>query len=355
MQQEVQKKFGTQSHNKQHNMILGKLLIPEEIDPVAGKYWLVTGGNYYNRSNDYGVNWYTDYALSGASQPRLSEDGQYQFMQRSVYPYPIFRSSNYGVSWAGVINTYSAVRRIEISGNAQYVIVGVNGDFLFVSSDYGVTFAQRLTYQNWDMCAVNYTGQYMAAAYFSGNLYTSNDYGQTWTEHTFATYFQSAKYSKTGQYLYVTTSSNETWRSDDYGANFSSNYIGGVDSIALSMSGQYVFLSNSTPKISNNYGVSYSNPVNAGTTHSSMSYDGKYLLSTRINTYYNLSSDYGASFVETYVFDSNLREAHISRNPKYMAMTEQTKNRIRISSNYGTSWNTKPITSPSQIRTNTWE
>jgi photosystem II stability/assembly factor-like uncharacterized protein len=241
---------------------------------------------------------------------------------------------------------------IKISGNAQYVIVGANGDNLFVSSDYGATFASKLTSNDWDVADVNYTGQYMAAAIAAGYLYTSNDYGQTWTEHTFATYFTRIKYSKTGQYLYACKSS-EVWRSDDYGATFSLAYSGTVSGITVSLNGQYVFLSASSgAKLSSDFGVTFSNSQVGNTLD--MSYDGKYMLVSRNNTSIHVSSDYGVSFSEQLIFNGRLGAAHIGRNPKYMAFTEQINNLVRISSDYGSTWSTKTMTSPSQITSNKW-
>lgn len=72
--------------------------------------------------------------------------------------------------------TYSTASK---DSNGQYIVLCASGA-LYVSSDWGATWVQRLSI-SFAKAVVSQTGQYMAA-YSSSVLYVSTDYGVTWSQ-----------------------------------------------------------------------------------------------------------------------------------------------------------------------------
>jgi hypothetical protein len=109
---------------------------------------------------------------------------------------------------------------VAISASGQYQTAIVSGGTdIYVSSDYGVTWASELTTtaQLWKSLAMSATGQYqMALIASSSTVYVSKDYGQTWQTATTAMgalTFDAVAISASGQYTACAVSSGYIWLS----------------------------------------------------------------------------------------------------------------------------------------------
>jgi uncharacterized repeat protein (TIGR02543 family) len=95
----------------------------------------------------------------------------------------IYTSSNSGTSWTRTHTTSRAFRCVAMSSTGQYVVAGVSTGFLYVSTDYGVTWTQRGTSQPWRGVTMSADGTKMYALANAGTagVYTSINFGTTWT------------------------------------------------------------------------------------------------------------------------------------------------------------------------------
>ncbi len=165
---------------------------------LNGKYQsIVSSGDGFYQSTDYGINWVkfdddSDLANSIKTFPisdiTLSFTGQYQ----SIAAEHIYYSHDYGVTWYNSSGTlpnevWTEQNWIGICsnsvGNIQYAIVD-NG-YVYKSINYGVTW-NILTHDNvppkhYRDVTCNASGQYITLIDDLGNIIYSSDTGSTWS------------------------------------------------------------------------------------------------------------------------------------------------------------------------------
>jgi len=129
-----------------------------------------------------------------------------------------FTTGTWG-SWSTSYNTGSPnLNTIACSSSGQYMIASAgqpNGGFLNVSNGYGVNFyfVTDLSGISFNNVACSGTGQYMFADASNGELYISNDYGTSWASPITipsSAIISSSCCSTSGQYLYLADSTNGT-------------------------------------------------------------------------------------------------------------------------------------------------
>jgi hypothetical protein len=151
----------------------------------------------------------------------ISSNGQYQIA--SYQPGLIYISKNWGKNWEKTNSPDASWYGVAISGNGQYLL-GVSNLYksdensnVYLSSNLGESWTNKLTSKLWLNCAASYTGQYMAAIAFSdknevnpetgilpvGSVYVSNNYGVDWNPCTIKDYFTNVAISESGQYILV--------------------------------------------------------------------------------------------------------------------------------------------------------
>ena len=180
----------------------------------TGKYMLSATSVYLSISDNYGQpnpdttsSWYPGNSLfldASNSNFRgryhavaMSHDASIMY---STTHYRVWKSTDYGVTWAQSNGTGANYGHISCSANGKYVLIcpyQIAGDVsnnVFVSSDYGVTFTAKGDVHSYYQGAVSACGRYMIATdggrysgpmtYRKGYLYASDDYGQTWNQVT---------------------------------------------------------------------------------------------------------------------------------------------------------------------------
>ena len=255
---------------------------------LDGQYVFVTDGSYVLRSTSYGVEFsFNSVAIPSFSTTfndlAVSKSGQYVIVvEETGY---IWTSNNYGVNWTSRTSAGSRTwRHCSISGNGQYMLAtaGNNHNRLYRSSDYGVTWAPVSDNYYYLESAISDTGQYQVAIRntgfsvpFSSFIAVSSNYGLTWSNETAgnAGYYTALDISGTGQYV-VASTTNTTFgvrKNNNYGAagSWSNTSISTPDGyffgagISISSSGETVlvadnsFSSDNYLYISRNYGASY--------------------------------------------------------------------------------------------------
>ena len=204
-----------------------------------------------------------DVTLS-SSRISMSASGQYQTAVSTGPLDFIYISSDYGVTWTPTTQEviYSNVS-ISASGQYQTVVSGLNLDklspgFIYISSDYGATWTQTTQTDVWRGVSISASGQYQTAVSRSeetGFIYISSDYGVTWTQTTQKAIGFGVAVNATGQYQII-AAGPETFYSTDYGNNWNQLSIFIFTTApAISASGQVVvFATFNGVKIYNNSG-----------------------------------------------------------------------------------------------------
>lgn len=229
---------------------------------------------------------------------------------------------DYGIYWVnrseGVINVKNWLS-ISISATGKYqTAIEEYGD-IYISSDYGVTWAPQYNIgaSSTNNVSISLTGQYQTAA--NGiDIYTSNNYGVTWNKiYNFGTTRVFVRMCLTGQHQAVISSGDGLYQSSDYGASWTKN--------------------------NNINGDLYNSILSFPTAGISMSFDGKRQLIVCEAIY--LSTDYGTSWITTTIINDNNSEfddhnwvgCDMSSDGRYMTAIEVT-GEIYTSSDFGNNW-----------------
>jgi hypothetical protein len=198
-------------------------------------------------------------------QFKCNGDGKYQLITdaRSGSLGSIYKSNDYGATWTQQNITGIATAPlgccVNASGKTQYVVCDGTNNFqnaengaggLYRSQDYGATWARVIATPNGNhqRVACDATGRYVGLV-GSGLLYTSKDYGATWMSHNISS-TRSIWVSQGGDYMWVgiLSSSANFFFSTDHGNIFTQgnttpdgSYIGMAnDCIACNNDGSIV-------------------------------------------------------------------------------------------------------------------
>lgn len=243
--------------------------------------------------------------MMGGGIPQ-SLDGKYQVL--AVNSDYLYMSSDYGVTWNQL--TTDATRTwqcVGISSTGQYITAGAFGGYLYVSSDYGVTFNAKTIYSFWRSVKISASGQYQIAC-GQGYIYRSTNYGVTWNSVASPSTTYWLDISGTGQYqiascinvekfsVYVSSNYGVTWTLKTT-LNDMSAY-----GVAVSQTGQYMIALDDTKQYrqiwrSSDYGETWSN-VGSGAFQGSYAYIGIAISGTGQYMYAGamFSTNYGASW-----------------------------------------------------------
>ena len=152
-----------------------------------GKYQTAFNQNsgVLSMSTDYGQTW-SDNSLAGWwNSVAISGDGKYQTAVSKVGNAYIYVSSDYGITWTAMTDAGSRYwSAVAISGDGKYQ-TAVSYDYsgnIFTSSDYGLTWAANPGpgSRRWVNIAMSSDGKYQTAVGQNSNIYVSSDYGVTW-------------------------------------------------------------------------------------------------------------------------------------------------------------------------------
>jgi len=203
----------------------------------TGKYMLSATSVYLSISSNYGSDnpdetssWYNGNSLfldpsynnfrGRYHAVAMSHDGSVMY---STTHYRVWKSVDYGVTWAVSNGTGENYGHISCSANGKYVLIcpyQVAGDVsnnLYVSSDYGVTFTAKGNVNSYYQGAISACGRYMFAGdggrysgpmtFRKGFLYASDDYGQTWNQVTGTNgYYTGVAMNHSGSMVYTQSS-----------------------------------------------------------------------------------------------------------------------------------------------------
>jgi len=243
----------------------------------TGKYMLVAGQTNAYTSSSYGTNWKLAFAIvggtrgGGISSLPLSNEGKYMII--TINGNGGWFSSNYGASWRQIVS--AQLNGSAISATGQYIIYGCysNPWRITMSTDYGINFstsyspASGSTY-NFMGFSMSETGQYMLSLTFQGGaFFVSSTYGVSWTQVSSSIIGNGSNYwgasvSASGQYMMGGSDGNNVlYFSTNYGiwwvnivsATYGLTNSGRFAPICISANAQYAYGSNGSTL----YGSSY--------------------------------------------------------------------------------------------------
>ena len=281
-----------------------------------------SGNGQLYASADYGATWALNTTLPAIPDNNVNQiacDSTGQLINLTAGPQGIYQSTNGGSTWtqlsAPIAGRYWLFLASDSTGTN--LIAGERSGIgtVFTSSDSGATWVERLIY-NINLALLNSvsidpTGVYQIAS-FSGSSTMMNQYSSEivpWNL-TSGAWYTGVSISADNQYLiaveYATNHVNysinggSTW--NDTGANATSY----LENTAISQSGQYMV----------------------------------YLASPAVFQ----SSDYGTTFSQLMNAPTNLQSLVTSQTGQYLFGVDDASNGlIRVSYNYGSSWNTYTV------------
>ena len=142
---------------------------------------------------------------------------------------------------SGTGRTYSG---LASSLDGKTLIAATSGGQLFVSIDYGATWAARATGRAWSDVACSADGTVMAAAVFGGAIYVSSDSGNNWSASSSGSSSWSAlAISADGKKLAAVVSNGSLFTSPDRGTTWVSQSGAGIrnwSGVTMSADGSYL-------------------------------------------------------------------------------------------------------------------
>ena len=274
----------------------------------------------------------------------ISATGKYQLV--TVDSTTVFLSSDYGRTFAPIttlVSVNALIPAISAAGQIMYVGNNVPGASLYKSADYGATWTQLTPVGQWTGVACSADGRYVVPSAIGAQPYLSSDFGVTWTSLPLGVGNWVFSVSATGQYILGTATDSATplYVSSNFGATwntvgFSLNY----QSCAVSGNGQCMLASANpgaiaTLYVSSDYGMTW--VANAytvpGTYFSqlSLSFSGQYQVVSASGGSLAYSSTFGGTFTAASIGGNNFNAAAISANGQYM-VTGDTSGTLYTSS-----------------------
>ena len=204
-------------------------------------------------STNSGAAWYATEAIVSCGAVACSADGtKIAQVYGGAYvppPGPITPSSIH----AGIVSISLIVAPAGTSPSANWtclassssganLIAAVGGGQIYISSDYGATWAAHGTIQNWTSVATSADGTKLTAVAAGSQIYTSNDSGNTWTAHGSIGNWTSVASSADGTEL-AASASDVIYTSVDIGKTWTSGGIAG-SVVACSADGSKLIVGN---------------------------------------------------------------------------------------------------------------
>jgi len=285
----------------------------------------------------------------------------------------IWQQSTYNVSNVSLISS-------GMSHTGQYCIATAEHGYIYVSTDYGVSWVSKCINSYWYGSTISSTGQYMLASEYinstnPGNIYFSNDYGTSFFALPRKDYWSTVTMSRNSQYavavgnnkiIYTSSMMHSSvkdlvdvleplYKYKTWTLKTTTNQLQ-LASISMSNDGKYIITgstdaNNNTLYISSDYGDNFTTKTinSPGETpiywnSVSLSHNGNYILAAGFNIYY--STDNGVTFsFNGLTTNYGYQSVSISSGGKYAIAC--TLSNIYYSSNYGVTWTASTINNTS--------
>lgn len=291
-----------------------------------------------NKLINIGKNWKTlSINASSFNCVDISSDGKYQTVAETNGQ--IYISNDYGKTWATRTNFYNlSWYDIAMSSDGKRQTAVADGDYIYISNDYGNTWVAKGLIKSWYGIAMSSDGKYQTAVSYTpfgqSNLYVSNDYGNNWVPRGPTLEFAKIAMSSDGKYQTATTINQNIYISNNYGTTWvAKGLIKSWFGIAMSSDGKYqtAVAAGDYIYISNNYGNTWTAKGSIadfrGVTISS---DGKHQTTVIYDGGIYISNDYGNNW--TIINKNDLwTSVRMSSDGKYQIACTEFGNGVYIS------------------------
>lgn len=285
---------------------------------TEGKYIIRATSTITSLSKDIGSTWATQYSGKNITASAISSDGKYQLL--GVSSEYLYKSSDYGVTWGVAYNSYTKYYidcAISSTGQYQYALAST-GIYLIRSTDYGATWTDSVAYMGYNFgtsisCSSN--GQYVIVTRnnTTGSVLVSSNYGVSFTSITSTVnkYWEHGACDYTGQYMIAVgrldanSTTSHVIYSSDYGASFTYSTTiptGRPYVVRMSFDGAYSYIGAIGGLwVSTNKGVTWTSKYVIICTRLGISKTGKYIIAGSLtgNNIPSISSNGGTSFTAT--------------------------------------------------------
>ena len=171
---------------------------------------------------NFGQNWQTKNGIGTSTTwtgVAISSDGSRQ--TGIANDKQIYISTDYGNTWAAKDSNrkWSGVA-MSADGSRQTAVVGNssgNVGQIYISTDYGNTWAAKDSNRQWMSVAMSADGSRQTAVVYSGQIYISTDYGNTWAAKDSNRQWSSVAMSADGSRQTAVVYSGQIYISTDYG------------------------------------------------------------------------------------------------------------------------------------------
>ena len=207
---------------------------------TTGQYMIISGGDGTQVSTDYGVTWSSLLGGSAAgvitTGVSMSYSGQYAI--KAANTSTTYISSDYLTTATSFVSGISNSSAVAISGDGKYGFIfdkASSSSDNQRSSDFLATFVQYRddpSNGDWRHAAMSYTGKYCIVRRGTGIIFMSTDFGVTWAQvyddSAGGSNCRGAEVSYDGKYMAIGTA-----YSSDYGATWI-NISRGTQGITMS-------------------------------------------------------------------------------------------------------------------------
>ena len=138
--------------------------------------------------------------------------------------YSLWKTTNLGTTWTRFEVTLGGgyIRNMAASYDLKYVIMAVNGDYVYTSTNSGTTYTRQTSMGigNWGNVATSQDGTVLAAVNINNSIWVSTNSGGTW-QQTAAGQIYICRVSSTGQPMYYIYNTGQIYKSTDRGSTWS--------------------------------------------------------------------------------------------------------------------------------------
>ncbi|MFM7803381.1 MAG: hypothetical protein ACKPGK_02650, partial [Verrucomicrobiota bacterium] len=171
------------------------------VETLAGRDW-------FARTNSGSRAWQAIATTSNGSLLAAAVDGG-----------QIYISSDYGATWAATENNRNW-QAIASSSDGSKLVAAVDAGQIYTSGNSGATWVARDASRNWKSVASSADGQKLVAADYGGKLYTSTDTGATWVARDSDRPWYAVASSSSGGTLVAAVYGGAVYTSVDSGTNW---------------------------------------------------------------------------------------------------------------------------------------
>jgi hypothetical protein len=242
---------------------------------------------------------------------------------------------------------YDDETRVACSYDGQYKTIVVKECYLYVSSDFGVSYEKKINKLKWRDIAVSSTGKFQSAVAYNNFIYVSSNFGITWVQKGPSSKWVGVSISSNGQHQSCIAEDREIYLSHDWGHSWDNTGPSNAhwSSISVSSSGEHQLASNKGTHVygSTNFGTDWNVVICNGEWSSvSISSTGMFQSAVEDGGKIHVSSTYGSqgdwTVPSSVSVDNSWTNICISYTGQYQIALNKIDNVIYISKDYGRCW-----------------